>query len=369
MTDGRQRPDEPAGVVSHALDAVPERPPPPTRTLWMDSARVLAIGVVVLIHVLAPTVEGRQVEIGSAPWWVANALNSAGRWCVPVFLMISGALALDPARVARPRDFYRKRWQRIGVPLVFWTLFYLTFRGLVLGQDVSVGGAAERVARGAPFLQLYFLYILAGLVLITPFLKVITRHATWRMTLGFGVVLTVLGVIDQVASYLGGVGEPNAATRFLPFAGYYVLGWCLRDVLLARRWVVVVWLLFAGSVVLTAVLAAVNDFGSLGRYAYGFLSPTVAVMSVTAFLLLHRLLRVRGALLRRWAPLAFGVFLVHGALVYGFRSTVGLPTDVFTVLVWAIGLTTAYAMASAAITWVVLRVPYLRTVLGESARL
>ncbi|HZI96783.1 MAG TPA: acyltransferase family protein [Actinomycetales bacterium] len=367
MTDGRQQPDESAGVVSSALDAVPEEAPPPTRTAWMDSARVLTIGTVVLIHVLAPTVEGRQIEIGSAGWWVANSFNSACRWCVPVFLMIAGALALDPARVSRPRDFYRKRWQRIGVPLVFWTVFYLAFRAYVLGQDVGPGEAAEDVAAGAPFLQLYFLYILAGLALITPFLKVITRHATCRMTLGFGVVLTGLGVVDQVVSYSGGVGEPNAATRFLPFAGYYVLGWCLRDVLLPRRWVLPVWLAFVVSVVVTAVLAAVNDFGNLGRYAYDFLSPTVTVMSLTAFLLLHRLLRVRGVVLRRWAHLAFGVFLVHGALVYGFRSTVGLPTDVFTVLVWAFGLTTLYGLASAAITWVALKVPYLRMVLGEPA--
>lgn len=32
------------GVVGKALDAVPEQAPPTTRTGWMDSARVLAIG-------------------------------------------------------------------------------------------------------------------------------------------------------------------------------------------------------------------------------------------------------------------------------------------------------------------------------------
>lgn len=355
------------GVIGNALDAVPQEAPPPTRTAWMDSARVLAIAAVVLIHVLAPTVEGRDIEFGSAGWWVANALNSASRWCVPVFLMIAGALALDPARVSRPRDFYRRRWQRIGIPLSFWTMFYLAFRALVLGQDLTPDRAASDVARGSPFLQLYFLYVLAGLVVITPFLKVITRHATWRMQLGFGVVLLALGLGDQVVSYAGGVGEPNLVTRFLPFAGYYVLGWCLRDLLLTRRWVAPVWAALAGSIALTAALAAANDFGALGRYAYGFLSPTVAVMSVTAYLLLHRVLRSRGDSLRRWAPLAFGVFLVHGALVYGFRRLLGVPDHAAGVLASAVGLTLAYIVVSAAITWALLRVPYLRTVLGEPA--
>ncbi|MFZ5871359.1 MAG: acyltransferase [Actinomycetota bacterium] len=350
------------------LDAVPEEPPPPTRTAWMDAARVVAIVAVVVIHVLAPTVEGRGVDVGSAAWWVADALNSASRWCVPVFLMISGALALDPARVARPRDFYRRRWQRIGVPLVFWTAFYLAFRQAVLGAGLTPERAAADVAAGAPFLQLYFLYVLAGLVLVTPFLKVVTRHATWRMQLGFAVVLLALGALDQLVTFAAGVGEPNAATRFLPFIGYYVLGWALRDVLLAGRWVVWTSLAWAASVVAVALLAYVREFGEVGRYAYGFLSLPVIVMSVAGYLLLHHWLRRGWGWLRPVAPLAFGVFLVHGALVYGVRHVVGVPTDLLGVVLWATAGTVAYTVASAGITWVLLRVPYLRAVLGEPAR-
>jgi surface polysaccharide O-acyltransferase-like enzyme len=350
------------------LDAVPEQAPPPTRTAWMDSARVVAIVAVVLIHVLAPTVEGRGVAVGSTAWWWANVLNSASRWSVPVFLMISGALALDPARVSRPRDFYRRRWQRVGVPLVFWTVFYLAFRQYVLGAGLTPGEAASDVARGAPFLQLYFLYVLAGLVLVTPFLKVVTRHATWRMQLWFAVVLLALGIGDQLASFAAGVGEPNAATRFLPFAGYYVLGWVLRDVLVRRRWAVwtaLAWLLGYGAVV---ALAAVAGFGAVGRYAYGFLSLPVVVMSVATYLLLHVGLRRRGEWLRSVAPLAFGVFLVHGALVYGLRQVTGVPTDTRGVLLSAFGLTALHTVAAAAVTWVLLQVPYARVVLGEPAR-
>jgi surface polysaccharide O-acyltransferase-like enzyme len=350
------------------LDAVPEEAPPPTRTAWMDAARVIAILAVVLIHVLAPTVEGKGVDVGEPGWWVANVLNSASRWCVPVFLMISGALALDPTKVSRPRDFYRKRWARIGVPLVFWTAFYLAFRQVALGADITPDQAGRDVASGAPFLQLYFLYVLAGLVLITPFLKVITRHATWRMQLWFAVVLLALGVLDQVASYLGGVGEPNAATRFLPFAGYYVLGWVLRDVLVTRRWMAWTASAWVVSVGVVATLAAVEDFGTVGRYAYGFLSPPVVVMSVTGFLLLHSWLRSGWGWLRPVAPLAFGVFLIHGALVFALRRWTGVPTDLTGVLLAAVGLTAAHTVVSAALAWLLLRVPYVRAVLGEPAR-
>lgn len=358
--------------MTSLVDAVPDTPPPRTRTTWMDGARVLAILAVVLIHVLAPTVEGRGVDVGDAGWWLANLLNSASRWSVPVFLMIAGALALDPARTARPRDFYRRRWARIGVPLLFWTAFYLGFRSLLLEPGLTAVDAASDVGRGAPFLQLYFLYVLAGLVVITPFLKVVTRHATWRMTFGFGAVLLGLGIADQVLTYLTGAGDPNAATRFVPFAGYYVLGWVLRDVVLRRRGVLVAAAVLLTAVGTVAVLASVQEFGAVGRYAYGFLSPPVAAMSVAAYLLLHALLANPSSrwsrLATRAAPLAFGVFLVHGALVYGVRRVIGVPEDLAGVALAAVGLTAAYALVSAAITWLLLRVPYLRSVLGEPAR-
>ncbi|MEJ5913443.1 acyltransferase [Pseudokineococcus sp. 1T1Z-3] len=354
------------------LDGVPEQAPRPTATRWMDGARVLAIVAVVLIHLLAPVVEGRGVPVGSAGWWLANVLNSATRWCVPVFVMIAGALALDPARTARPREYFRRRLSRIGVPLVVWTVFYLLFRRLVLQRDLEPAEAASSVAAGAPFLQLYFLYVLAGLVLATPFLKVVTRHATWRMSLGLGVVLLAAGALDAVLSVVAGVGEPNAATRFLPFAGYYVLGWCLRDVVVRGRGAA--WAVggLALSVALTATAAGVSGYGSLGRYAYGFLSPTVVVMSVCAYLVLHRglarLPEPAEAALNRWAPYAFGVFLVHGALVYGVRRLTGQADTLGEVLATVVLLLPAHLVAATALTWVLLRVPYVRAALGEPAR-
>ncbi|GAA2038692.1 acyltransferase family protein [Pseudokineococcus marinus] len=354
------------------VDRVPERAPRPTATRWMDGARVLAIVAVVLIHLLAPVVEGRGVPVGSAGWWVANALDAGTRWCVPVFVMISGALALDPGRTARPREYFRRRAARIGIPLVVWTVLYLLFRAYVLGADLTPADAAADVAAGAPFLQLYFLYVLAGLVLATPFLKVVTRHATWRMSLGLAVVLLGLGVLDQVLAFAGGVGEANAATRFLPFAGYYVLGWCLRDVLVRGRGLALARVGLWTSLALTALAAGATGYGSLGRYAYDFLSPTVVVASTCAYLLLHRGLdrapRRVGTALARWAPYAFGVFLVHGALVYGLRAVTGPPDSLAEVLGTVLLLLPAHLLAATALTWVLLQVPYVRAALGESAR-
>ncbi|WP_273975049.1 acyltransferase family protein, partial [Serratia ureilytica] len=55
---------------------------------WFNNARVIAILAVVLLHVSSRVV--MWSELGSNDWWYANLYDSLVRWCVPVFVMISG---------------------------------------------------------------------------------------------------------------------------------------------------------------------------------------------------------------------------------------------------------------------------------------
>src|SRR3954447_23076195 len=88
--------------------AGPAAPLEPTG--WLDLARVLAIGAVLAVHEAGAAVGARRPgEPADPAWWAANVLDAASRWCVPVFVMVSGALLLDPRRTERPREFYRRR--------------------------------------------------------------------------------------------------------------------------------------------------------------------------------------------------------------------------------------------------------------------
>ncbi len=349
--------------------------PPRTRTLgdtaWLDLARVLAIVAVVLIHVIAPVVTGRWAVEGTAAWWTGNLVDSALRWCVPVFVMISGALLLDPRRVERPRDFYLRRLSRIGIPLVVWTLVYLGFRQWWLKQDLSVEDAARGVLAGTPFLQLYFLYVLLGLYALAPFLKIIIRHTTRRMQAGFAAVLIGLGAVDQIASVLLGAGSPTAATRFLPFAGYFVAGWVLRDMRLTPTRVRVAAGAFGLSVVATASLVGVvtlpDGWGAPGRYLYGYLSPTVVVMSLAAFVLLRvigQALPLGRDRLAGIASVTFGIFLVHPLVLYPLQDNWRLPEAPIALLITAAAHLIVTVAASVAITVMLRRIPYVRAVVG-----
>lgn len=339
--------------------AAPVRP----ATGWLDLARVVAIVAVVMVHVVVPVMA--VAERGDPAWWIAAGLNAASRWCVPVFLMVSGALLLEPSRSGPVGAFYLKRLRRVGVPLVVWTAFYLWYREAVRGEDIGPEQVLQLVASGEPFLQLYFLYVVAGLTLLTPFLRLVTRNGSRETVTVMAAVFFAIAVLNQALMSFVPVGGTNALTIWVPYVGYYVAGWVLRDTLLRGAqtvWAVVV---LASTVVATTLWALV-----LTDYVFSYATPLVVVMSLAALLLLHRVGErlpdgrggSGGSVLRWMSDLSFGVFLVHPVFLDVLRELTGLPTQPGPLL-GAIALQLVVAvLASALVAAVARRVPLLREV-------
>ena len=62
-----------------------------------DILRILAILAVIMIHVIGNTFFS-MTDVQSVWLNCLNLLNSGLRWCVPVLVMISGALFLAPGK-------------------------------------------------------------------------------------------------------------------------------------------------------------------------------------------------------------------------------------------------------------------------------
>ena len=94
----------------------------------VDLIRVLAIALVILLHAAAfPYVIPQDVTPTVMwDWWTVNIYDALGRVSVPLFAMLSGALLLDPVKVEEPlRVFFKKRFNRIGLPIIFWSVAFL----------------------------------------------------------------------------------------------------------------------------------------------------------------------------------------------------------------------------------------------------
>ena len=106
------------------------------RQFYIDMIRAYATFLVVFSHVFAPLVWAYNTT--SEPvWLVMNVCDALIRPCVPLFVMISGALLLNPSREESISLFLKKRLTKILVPLILWSLIYelilIRFLFVILG--------------------------------------------------------------------------------------------------------------------------------------------------------------------------------------------------------------------------------------------
>jgi surface polysaccharide O-acyltransferase-like enzyme len=298
-----------------------------TDLAWVSWLRVVAITAVIFIHVAglsAVLSGGRSTTVGL----LGVVLDFGSRWAVPVFVMLSGALLLDPARYRGAGDFLRRRAWRLVPAVVFWHAVYLIVL-IVEGDDLDVATAARLILTGKLWTALYFFWIVLGLAVVTPVLvpwiarSSRTAHLVAGSVAAVGTCLTLLTVPVRDAP-LAVVETPW--TWWLPYLGFYLLGFALRDVVLrAVPLLLVAALAVAGSAELAWQWRRASGVGAtLERYlpAESYYSHVVLVVAVCVFLVARGLVRVDGPLRalahgapsrlgRRLGDATLGVFAAH----------------------------------------------------------
>ncbi len=145
-----------------------------------DLIRTLAITLVIVLHASNLTLQASSVPIGY--WWTAVVYKSLALSCVPLFVMLSGALLLQPAKLNEPiRVFLKKRLSRIGLAFVFWSAIYLAWGFYVTQHPITLANIGQGILYGlfsGSYYQFWFIYLIIGLYLITPVLRVIVANGS-----------------------------------------------------------------------------------------------------------------------------------------------------------------------------------------------
>lgn len=304
MAIGRER-----WAASTADPRVGQRPPssaPGTGDLaWVGWLRFLAIAGVIFIHVGGATATSSTDPFGDRSAFVATVLDYCSRWAVPVFVMLSGALLLEPERYRDPGEFVRKRAIRLLPAALFWHLVYLLYVEAATGP-VGLGDVVQRILTGRLYTALYFFWIVLGLALVTPLLLPWVANASRRARAVAALIALAVPVLIHLTVPLRfDPGDPTgveimwvqtAWTWWIPYLGYYLLGRELRDVVLTGGRLALAWLAAAAS-----GLWLVLEWGRVGRSGpvmptEAYYSVPVIVLSISVLLIAHALIRPGGML-------------------------------------------------------------------------
>jgi surface polysaccharide O-acyltransferase-like enzyme len=331
--------------------------------VWLDNSRIIAIFAVVFLHVAAGVVI--ESVIGTESWWVGNLYDSLVRWCVPVFVMISGAVLLDPRKKEDLKTFYIKRLSKIFIPILFWSLFFLLWamlKGFIKAEPLSLAYLVRKLISGKPHYHMWFLYMIIPLYLFTPFFRKILVNSTRSE-------ITTLVIIAMFLSVLSGIGNkesPLFTNWFLSYIPFFFLGYLIRsdERNLSK---LILWGVFIVSFTLTAVgcyVVASRKGLDAGLYFYNYTGITVVPMSVSVMYLLKSWTLPIGnvALTRKLSLLTLGVYLIHPVILetiqylgYGpfiFYPAISIP--LIAIVVFCLSLIGA---------WLIYKTPYLSHVI------
>jgi surface polysaccharide O-acyltransferase-like enzyme len=207
--------------------------------------------------------------------------------------MLSGALLLQPSKAGEPiRVFLKKRLARIGVAFVFWSAIYIVWSYYVDHASLSAYSITQSILRGGPYYQFWYIYLLMGLYLITPILRVVVNYSDRKLMRYFIILWFVTAFVPPLLQLITGLAVDNTLLLFGGYIGYFVLGTYLIGVDVKTK---ILKILLAAGVILTFLgLYMMNfPFHSSGNYYFfdGYMSMTVILASVAAFLLLSKVRR------------------------------------------------------------------------------
>ncbi len=338
----------------------------PTIIGWLEWLRVAAIIGVVVLHVLSP-VSFAHDRLESHTWAWVNIADSASRWCVPVFIMVSGALALG-RREAPTWDgqSLARRIARVGVPLIAWSLFYWWYGNAVRGRTTTPPEFAAEFISGYPYYHLYFLFAIIGLYAITPVLRPFVDQASDR-TLGWVTIAALIwALLARLLLEVGLGHSANAIEMWSRYLGYYLAGaWLFRMALPsgARYAPLVAIAAIAATALGTAALVAWSGTRDQ-TILYSYQTPLTVIAALAIFLSARTYLPQAPRWVIAWAGLTFGIYLIHPAiLTYANRFTplVHGPLPMFVAFLVQTAIT---LLVATVLTMIIARIPWLSATVG-----
>lgn len=262
------------------------------RNCFLDITRIAAVLAVVMLHTSADFVTSYDTSSSEFIW--GNIFDSASRIGVPLFVMISGSLMLDENKIISIRNLIFNNIRTIVCLLFFWSALYsgvynIAFP-LIIGEAINFKKVIYSLLMG--HYHMWYLYMIIGLYLITPFLREFVKKENKRLILLFIVIslivqftlpiLNGLSLIREEIIYLAEFVEKFYLDFFGGYITYYLMGWYLIHIGIKKRWR----FYFLGIVSLMIIILYVQITKD---YTNGYSNMNIFVLlySVSVFLILN----------------------------------------------------------------------------------
>lgn len=275
------------------------------QNLNINLLRLLACFMVIFMHAPLPSEQANGLFLSALSYFTAP--------CIGLFFMVSGSLLLPIKTDAM--SFIKKRLGKVVLPTLCWSIFYIV-ANFIKGDEVPLMKEWISIlfsAQGNPVL--WFMYTLIGLYLLAPILS------RWLQTTSQKELEFYLGIwgISLCYPILAPFIEINTGNTgilyyFTGYAGYFVLGYYLKQYPQRLSWKVLVPAL---SVSIVAPIVCKELQWKVYFYeVFWYLSIFVVIQCIGWYKLITQYTRElkQGSVrkgITQVSNLSFGIYLIH----------------------------------------------------------
>lgn len=347
------------------------------RQYQLDYLRVFASIAIILLHVTAQNMP--YCELAGTEWNIYNICNSASRWGVPVFVMMSGALFLP--REISTKTLYKKYISRMAISYVVWSAFYVIVDSVsklifTEGHKVNFIEIIGSLISGA--VHLWFLPMIIGLYMCIPLIKQLTQNDKLikyflLLSIVFCFIKTEIelvtnnllsGNIQIIFQNINTVFKNFNMNLVVSFVIYFILGFYLNKTEINKKHRTIIYFSGVAGLILTILLnllASKNAGKSLEAF-YSASSVNVLLMSVAIFVWFKY--NAKGTeklnkIIIQLSKYSFGAFLVH-IFILQCLFAVGIQSTSFHPVLSVPAITIFTTVTSYLISLVLNKIPVIK---------
>lgn len=290
------------------------------RNISLDVARIFGALAVIMIHTSGVFLVGYGEA--STEFAVGNIFDSISRFGVPLFVMISGALMLDENKEISLHKLFDRNIKNIVLLLILWSAFYDIVYNIVFAlwkeKELNVKNIIYSFIMGQT--HMWYLYMLVGLYLITPFLRSFVRKENRKMVMLFIVIsllsqftrptLEKLTLIWEEFGYLSEFIDKFSLQFFCGYTAYYLMGWYIVHIGFEKKRRYCIYLVGIISICVTILYVQITKNYNA---AYSNVSILIFMYSIAIFLVLNNITikNEEHNVILLLSNLSFGVYMFH----------------------------------------------------------
>ena len=248
--------------------------------IWAQNLRALATFGCIVLHVTANLVH-EYGNISYVYWWFGNIIESSTRFCVPIFLMLTGALMFQKEYFFI--DFIKKRFIRILLPFIFWSTVYLCLDINVRIGELNFFEYFLIKFRDGSYFHLWYVYEIIGIYLIFPVYSKWIKNCDSKEILYFLCIWFLL-IVMNIPFCKKFIPNINL-TYFSGYIGYPILGYYLMENSSKYKKIAIPFIIIGISITMFGTYFLSNWKGYIHEAFYEFLSPNVLMTSIGVFII------------------------------------------------------------------------------------